>query len=95
MTTLERTKWSNRLLSQVERHLNTVFAILCHTSEHDKAEIRQRVMNRIHDDLRSVSDLQIANDSLLLPSDSEVDSLIMEVLQEQELRRDMEMDSRW
>jgi hypothetical protein len=95
MTTLQRTKWNNRITSGVQRHLQTVFAILSHTSDRDNTEIQQRVMDRIHEDLQHVSDFQITNDSLLLPSDSVVDSMIMDILQEQELRRDMGMDSCW
>lgn len=92
MTNAQRERWNKKQVNIVRKHLRNTLQIFKHTSRSDKEEIEDRVMTKMEAAVASVSDASIRS-PLLTSFESQADSLIMEILMEQDWRREMEWES--
>jgi hypothetical protein len=87
MTSERRQRWENKQFGKVRNHLRQRFKILTFTSDHDKQEIEDRVMAKMKEEVASVSDYSIEHGSMLPSFESSTDTMVMNILQEQEMWR--------
>jgi hypothetical protein len=93
MTKVQRERWNTKQVEKIRKNLRSTLQIFKHTSRSDKEEIENRVMTEMEAAVASVSDTSIHNCPLLISFESQADSLLMEILMEQDWHREMEWES--
>jgi hypothetical protein len=92
MTKAQRERWNTKQVEKIRKNLRSTCQIFQHTSRSDKEEIEDRVMTEMEAAVASASDASI-HSPLLTSFESQADSLIMEILMEQDWHREMEWES--
>jgi hypothetical protein len=92
MTKAQRERWNTEQVEKIRKNLRSTLQLFKHTSRSDKEEIEDRVMTEMEAAVASASDASI-HSPFLTSFESEADSLIMEILMEQDWHREMEWES--
>jgi hypothetical protein len=92
MTKAQRERWNTKQVEKIRKNLRSTLQILTHTSRSDKEGIEDRVMTEIEAAVASASDASI-HSPLLTSFESQADSVLMEVLMEQDWQREMEWEA--
>ena len=93
MTNAQRERWNTKQVEKIRKNLRSTLQIFKHTNRIDKEEIEDRVMTEMEAAVASVSDASIHNCPLLTSLESQADSLLMELLMEQDWQREMEWEA--
>ena len=88
MTRKKRQQWETKTLERVRKHLRFNLAILRLLAEQEREEIETQVMAEIQNAVAETSDHTIEESRWLSSFDSEASVLALNILQEQDMKRD-------
>ena len=87
MTPAQRERWNTQTLERTRKHLQKNLQILKSTDATDKREIETKVMAEIGEAVSRLSDSRTERGSILPSFESDADTLALDILQEQDWRR--------
>lgn len=92
MTLTKRERLTIRALEVVASHLRGILAILEYMSNEDKEEIANKVVTEMQNRVTNVSDAALDDSYYVCSVRNDVDSLMINLLQEQDIRAAMELE---
>src|ERR1039457_7173728 len=92
MTKAQRERWNTKQVENIRKNLRSILQMFKHTSRSDKEGIEDRVMTEMEAAVASASETSI-HSPLLTSFESQADSLLMEILMEQDWHREIEWES--